>query len=492
MQNAPARLEPDYSWAVRDVVVDDPEGSHPVRVTLENTGINAGETRVVRAKYVVGCDGARSTVRQAIGGKLHGDAAHQAWGVMDILANTDFPDVRQKCLIASAGEGNILVLPREGGYLFRLYVELDKLNPDERVSNRALQADDIIAAANRILRPYTLDVKQVVWWSVYEIGHRLTDRFDDAAQDRAPRIFTAGDACHTHSPKAGQGMNVSMQDSFNLGWKLIHVLRGQADADLLRTYSTERWAEAKRLIDTDHAWARIMSAPPGQSELDGGALPRFAQAFIENLEFTGGNAVHYQPSRLTGGSDHQALAHGLTIGKRFHSAPVVRVADAMQMQLGHVAQADARWRFYAFAGRDGIAQGGALWRLADWLGSDASSPVVRYTPQRADVDGLIDLRAIVQGAFGSLSDAALPPLLRPQKGRFGLEDHEKLFCTDHKGQGDIYAMRGIDRDQGCMVVVRPDQYVAHVLPLGDHAGLAAFFGGVFMTPGQSGPEAPAP
>ena len=109
--------------------------------------------------------------------------------------------MRQKCLIASQSEGNVLILPREGGYLFRMYVELDKLNPDERVANRNLTQHDMIAAANRIMAPYTIDVKEVVWWSIYEIGHRLTDRFDDVTEgaDRNPRVFTAGDACHTHS-----------------------------------------------------------------------------------------------------------------------------------------------------------------------------------------------------------------------------------------------------------------------------------------------------
>ncbi len=153
MQNAPARLEPDYSWAVKDLAIDATTEDYPVTVTLENTGINAGEVTTVRANYVVGCDGARSKVREAIGGTLQGGAAHQAWGVMDILANTDFPDARQKCLITSAQEGNLLILPREGGYLFRMYVELDKLNKDERVSSRNFTAEHMIGAANRILRP---------------------------------------------------------------------------------------------------------------------------------------------------------------------------------------------------------------------------------------------------------------------------------------------------------------------------------------------------
>lgn len=486
MKNAPARLEPDYNWAVKDVVVDTTSDDYPITATLEDTGVNWGETRTVRAKYVVGCDGARSNVRNAIGGKLHGDAAHQAWGVMDILANTDFPDVRQKCLITSAKEGNLLILPREGGYLFRIYVELDKLNPEERVASRNFTQEDMIAAAKRIIKPYTLDVKEVVWWSIYEIGHRLTDRFDDVpeqeAENRTPRVFTAGDACHTHSPKAGQGMNVSMQDTFNLGWKLAHVLLGHSDARLLHSYSAERHQEAKRLVETDRQWAQIMSAPPGESELDQGSEPRFVQAFKENLEFTGGLAVKYNNSAIIGPSTHQALATGQEIGRRFHSAPVVRLSDAKQMQLGHLALADGCWRLYAFAGHnDSSRPGSAIHKLADWLEKDPASPVVRYTGNNTDIDGLIDFRAVFQQTFDKLAYEDMPSLLKPVKGRLGLQDHEKIFCVDHKGQGNIFDMRGISQQTGCMILVRPDQYIAHILPLDAYDELSTFCNGIFIS-----------
>ncbi|MGH1416438.1 MAG: FAD-dependent monooxygenase [Pelagimonas sp.] len=478
MDNAPARLVPDYNLALKDLSIDTSTEDHPVTVTLEDTGVNWGETTTIRANYVVGCDGARSKTRKAIGGKLMGDAAHQAWGVMDILANTDFPDIRQKCLITSANHGNVLILPREGGYLFRMYVELDKLGDDERVSERGFSQDDMIATAKRIMNPYTIDVKEVVWWSIYEIGHRMTDRFDDVDKglDRDPRVFTAGDACHTHSPKAGQGMNVSMQDTFNLGWKLAHVLQGRAKASLLRSYSAERWAEAKRLVDTDHEWARIMSAPPGTSDLDNGDEPRFMRAFKENLEFTGGLAVQYDESALIGPPTHQALATGEEIGRRFHSAPVVRAADAMQMQLGHAAEADGRWRLYAFAGKDDTA----LRNLANWLEKDPNSPVVKHTGSDEDIDAVIDLRAVFQKTFDQLDYENMPPLLKPQTGKLGLIDFEKVFCLDHKGAGDIYDMRGIDREAGCLIVVRPDQYIAHVLPLDHYDDLATFFAGILL------------
>jgi phenol 2-monooxygenase len=484
MKNAPSRLEPDYGWEVVELSIDPDTDDHPVTVTLKDaTGVHWWETRTIRANYVVGCDGAHSAVRKSIGRELHGDTAHQAWGVMDILANTDFPDVRQKCLVSSANEGNILILPREGGYIFRLYVELDKLRPDEKAAQKKLTQHDMIAAANRILRPYTLDVKEVVWWSIYDIGHSITDRFDDVPDgvDRNPRVFIAGDACHTHSPKAGQGMNVSMQDTFNLGWKLIHVLSGRADPSLLRSYTQERLTEAKRLVETDHQWSRVMSAPTTQAERDGTQEPRIIRQFKDNLAFTGGTAVKYDTSYLFAAGQYQALATGEEIGRRFHSAPVVRVSDVKQMHLGHVAQADARWRIYAFAkNSDSSTPGSAIHQLADWLETNPSSPLVKHRHRGDDIDAVIDFRAVFQQTFDELAYEQMPSLLKPKTGKLGLQDHEKVFCVDHKGEGDIFEMRGIDRSRGCMVVVRPDQYVAHVLPLDGVDELAAFFAGVLL------------
>jgi phenol 2-monooxygenase len=117
MRNSPSRLEPDYSLRLAGLDIDPAAADYPVTATLERLepGRN-GELLEVRARYVVGCDGARSAVRTAIGRELTGDSANQAWGVMDVLLDTDFPDIRCKTLIQSAGEGNIIIIPREGGY----------------------------------------------------------------------------------------------------------------------------------------------------------------------------------------------------------------------------------------------------------------------------------------------------------------------------------------------------------------------------------------
>ena len=486
MRRSPSRLEPDYGLEVVEVAAGD-SGDRPVTVRLRPTDTTRADAEVtVRAKYVVGCDGARSVVRQSIGRELHGDTANHAWGVMDMLAVTDFPDIRLKTAIKSSG-GNILLIPREGGYLVRLYVDLGQVDADDRAAVRAMQPEQVIAIARRVLQPYTLDVKELVWFSVYEVGQRLTDKFDDVPAElvgaRTPRVFIAGDACHTHSAKAGQGMNVSMQDAFNLGWKLAAVLEGRSPESLLHTYSAERQAIAQELIDFDKEWSAILASPPPDA---GGVDPAEVQkSFVRSGRYTAGLATRYATSSLGGAATHQHLADGFTIGMRFHSASVIRLADAKPVQLGHAARADGRWRLYAFADTAGPGDPASRLRaLCEHLEQSPDSPIRRYTPAGADVDSVFDVRAVFQQHHRDLALADLPSLLLPRKGRYGLVDYEKAFTPDSRGD-DIFDLRRVARDHGALVVVRPDQYVAHVLPLDAHAELAAFFAPLLIDPGAA-------
>jgi phenol 2-monooxygenase len=488
MRRSAAKLEPYYARrviAVQRAASGDPVASPRTTATLERLDPgHEGKVETVQARYVVGCDGARSTVRAAIGRELHGDSANHAWGVMDVLAVTDFPDIRCKCLIRSAHEGTMLIIPREGGYLFRLYVELTQLEVGERVASRNFTAEELIAKARRIFNPYKFEAKEIPWWSVYEIGQRLTDKFDDVPQEevasRLPSVFIAGDACHTHSPKAGQGMNVSMQDAFNLGWKIAYVLQERCAPSLLHTYSAERRTVAKELIDFDREWAAMLAS---SNEEGGGPDPEETRSyFVRHGHYTAGTATHYGPSLLTGERTHQHLAEGFVVGQRFHSAPVIRLADAKLLQLGHAGKADGRFRIYIFAASsDPTESGSTVRRLCEFLAEDQKSPVRKYTRRGEDVDSVIDIRAVFQQAHRELAIEAMPALLLPRKGRYGLRDYEKMFCPDVKNGNDIFAMRGIDRDAGCMVVVRPDQYVAQVLPLDGYEQLASYFDG-FMLP----------
>lgn len=151
------------------------------------------------------------------------------------------------------------------------------------------------------------------------------------------------------------------------------------------------------------------------------------------------------------------------------------------MQLGHTVEADNRWRVFAFAGAGDQGQpGGGISALCKFLETSAASPVLRHTGEGVDADAVIDVRAVFQQGFRDLEHGAMPRLLRPHKGIYRLCDYEKVFCANLKSGEDIFEMRQIDRDHGCVVIVRPDQYVAHVLLLSAHDALTAFFAGVLL------------
>lgn len=483
MERSPSRLTPFYGLHASDIEIDTSgSADFPVKVTLQHMKAlqKTGELSAIRAKYVVGCDGARSATRSAIGRELVGEATSESWGVMDVLAVTDFPDIRLKCAIHSEGQGNILVIPREGGYMVRLYIELNEVS-DRVLDNRSITPEKLAEVANRIMYPYTIEVKDVGWWSVYEVGQSLCGKFDDVPAEkmasRLPRVFIAGDACHIHSAKAGQGMNVAMADAWNLGWKLGSVLQGTAKSALLHTYSKERRAIAKELIDFDREFSKRFSGRAANSANGGGDRvdpEEFQQYFITQGRFTAGVATRYAASMITAETKFQHLAEGFPIGMRFHSAPVIRLADAKPVHLGHVARADGAWRVYIFADRGDPADPKSRAReLCQFLASDAS-PVKGFTPAGAEPDSVIDVRAIFQQGHRDLAVDQMPTILLPRKGKFGLIDYEKIFCPDPNAD-DIFDLRGVNRETGCMVVVRPDQYVSHVLPLHEHEALINFF-----------------
>ncbi|MDN5609468.1 MAG: FAD-binding monooxygenase [Brevibacterium aurantiacum] len=480
-KQSPGRIEPDYGIEFVDLTIDEDSASkHPVSVTVRyTTGERAGEERTIRAGYVIGCDGARSGVRRSIGRTMTGDQANHAWGVMDVLANSDFPDIRTKCAISSK-HGNILHIPREGGHLFRMYVDLGEVPEDDARKVRQTSVAEIIDRANAIIKPYSIDVKNVAWHSVYEVGHRLTDAFDDTDDTTpgspCPRVFITGDACHTHSAKAGQGMNVSMQDGFNISWKLGQVLSGRSSQELLRTYSAERQVTAKNLIDFDKEWSTLMATP--QEELpDETYLQDF---YVKTAEFPAGFMTEYTESMITASTAHQELATGFPVGKRFKSARVQRNCDANYIHLGHRARADGRWRVYVFADAPSPtdATSSKVTELADWLNADPASPLVKYRRAGEDLDSLLELSVIYQQGHTEFSFPDVPTVFRPHVGEFDLEYVEKIYAT-LDGE-DIFEERGISRD-GAVVVVRPDQYVSGIFPLDAHDEIGSFFDGVFVS-----------
>ena len=471
MGRQPSRNAPYYGYEFVDLTIG--EGEYPVEVRLRrSTGEREGEELTVRTKYVVGGDGAHSGVRKAIGATHQGKISYHAWGVVDMVADTDFPDIRTKCIITS-NQGHILHIPREGGYLFRSYVDLGRVPENDDHEVRKTPLEEIVRRLNAIVAPYRIVPKEVAWWSVYEVGHRVTDRFDevglDPDMDREARVFICGDACHTHSAKAGQGMNVSMQDSWNIGWKLAQVLRGYSSHKLLRTYNAERQQIAQDLIDFDLSWSGRMAGNTPDDEC-------IEDFYVRTAEFPAGFMTEYKPSMIISGRARQELATGYPLGKRFKSYEAVRRCDAVPLHIGHQHEADGRWRVYVFADAAAPGEDGPVTDFARWWVEAPDSPAVRHTRPGDDLNTLFDAKVIYRQPHRSYDITDVPAGFRPKNGPFQVEDWNQVWSAV---TGDsIFGARGISED-GAIVVVRPDQYVADIQPLTGTAEIAEFFDGVF-------------
>ncbi|OTB07665.1 hypothetical protein M426DRAFT_317967 [Hypoxylon sp. CI-4A] len=447
-----------------------------------------GDSEIVHAKYVIGCDGARSWTRRTLGFELQGEATDFIWGVLDIIPITDFPDIRMRCAIHSATNGSLMVIPRENK-LVRLYIQLKEVTPDAsgRADKSKITPEIILGAAQKILSPYKIDYEYCDWWTAYQIGQRVGTDFD-----AHKRVFLAGDAVHTHSPKAGQGMNVSMQDTYNLGWKIALVAKGIAKPSILGTYQSERRQIAQDLIDFDHRFSRLFSGRPAKDVMDieGISMEEFKDAFLKGNMFASGLSVNYGPSELvsktpgTPGADvfakRQALATGLPVGMRFNSFKVVSQADARPWHFQEKLKANGRFRIVLFAGNilnptqrervdkfcEALDAPTSFFRTAAAAGSSRDTAVeilTIHSSKRTDTELLRDF----------------PEVLHPYDPHTGW-DYDKVFVDDvsyHEGVGDAYTNYGVNKERGCVVVARPDQYVGWIGELEDFDDLQRYFEG---------------
>uniref|UniRef100_L2G831 FAD monooxygenase n=1 Tax=Colletotrichum fructicola (strain Nara gc5) TaxID=1213859 RepID=L2G831_COLFN len=420
---------------------------------IRKSKARAGDSEIVHAKQ--------------LGFELDGEATDFIWGVMDIIPITDFPDIRMRCAIHSAENGSLMVIPRENK-LVRLYIQLKEISTD--VSGRAdrskITPEIIFGAAQKILSPYKIEYEYCDWWTAYQIGQRVGTTFDAHS-----RVFLAGDAVHTHSPKAGQGMNVSMQDTYNLGWKVALAAKGIAKRSILSTYQSERRRVAQDLID----------------------MEVFKDAFLKGNMFASGLSVNYGPSNLVIKAavavtaeefeKKQALASGLPVGMRFNSFKVLNQACARPWHFQERLKADGRFRVVLFAGNIlDAAQKARVDKFAAAL--DAPENFLRKaTPAGAPIDSVIEVLTIHSAKRTEtelLRD--FPDILHPLDPHFGW-DYNKVYVDDesyHEGFGDAYKNYGVDKQRGCVVAVRPDQYVAWVGELEDFDQLQKYFEGCLV------------
>lgn len=279
-------------------------------------------------------------------------------------------------------------------------------------------------------------------------------------------------------------MNVSLQDGYNIGWKLAYVLRKQAPPELLKTYNIEREKTAADLIEFDRQWTQVFAKKKAQANGDHDAN-YFSDAFIKAGKYTAGLTARYDDSSIISAArSTPSLAKNIEVGMRFPSQQVVRLCDAKAMQIVRAMLADGRWRVVVFAGdiRE-QAKAEKLRGIAAYLDSERG-PVRRFTAKSADIDSFIEPLVVLHGERVKMEQEWIPDYMWPVTGKWKMRDVHKTFVDDdsyNSGHGHAYERWGVDPEVGAVVIVRPDHYVALVTGLDDYDGIGRLFEG-FMLP----------
>ncbi|RAK81588.1 uncharacterized protein BO72DRAFT_516636 [Aspergillus fijiensis CBS 313.89] len=456
--------------------VDD-DTEYPLHVRVKHRHSNVVST--CRTKYLLGADGAGSKTRQLLGfdWETHG-SQDEVWCVADVQLQSDFPDLRRRCAIRAA-QGRMMLIPNalDTNRIYTLLNDEDLRQVAEQPSPKANGVNGINGvngyarysdtALEALLRQrvrdvagtYKMEIKQILWISQYRLQQRIVDQFWDQR-----RVFILGDACHTHSTSAAQGLNTSVADAYNLTWKLALVLQGRAQPSLLSTYALERRQMAQELIDFDVQFSHLFSRKDFREDT------QFQDTYKKAQGFTSGVGQQYQPGPLTRPCeeplviDHLAV-EPLTPGKRLYPIDVYRHLDGTRLNLLNDLPSNGRFHLCAFVGS--AIQDSRLAPLTDYLASSASA-LSRFDAAANPAWGFEDIfyanpqnRGRIVDLFLVHSDSrhevrleSLPAPLPQWKYRV----YEDPQAAGHR-------LLGVDPRVGALALVRPDGFISLVVGL---------------------------
>ncbi|KAL8825948.1 MAG: hypothetical protein Q9191_004102 [Dirinaria sp. TL-2023a] len=477
---------------IRGVTIDRPvrfidfkdgrDQEYPLAAHLKD--LNTGMIEEVPTKYILGCDGAGSNVRGALHIVSDIQDSTDSWAVADTRVSTDFPDVRRRCNIRT-DEANVMLIPHAHG--IRIYTLLSQQDVSALEGSKyggkgytEENEETVIGVLSRrvktALRPYKIDIESVEWVSMYHIAQRVSKTFTGSDG----RVFILGDACHTHSPKAAQGMNVSMGDAYNLTWKLALQLRGLATPGLLETYEIERQHIAKQLIEFDHNVASMFASS------DNLLSKEFHDLYCKNKGFTSGLGYRYPENILVkqqAGIDiDQEALEPLTPGKRLYPIALIKDVSGDRINLVDELPSKGRFHIFVFAGKGGL-QSDQFIQAARFL-SSPPSPLSTYnkpsTPSGRRNDILnepSDDRNIVVDLYLIHMDDHLKVKLADLPDPFSKWQSTLYEDVDGKGHAEL-GLGG----QAAVVVVRPDGYVGLVTSLKSIHDTASYFDAFLQKP----------
>ncbi|KAK5107598.1 hypothetical protein LTR62_000992 [Meristemomyces frigidus] len=491
-------------WRITGFSTDGVDKQYPVEVSIAH--VDGDQQESFRTKYLFSGEGARSFVREQLKvGITHKDPIAHVWGVMDGVVRTNFPDIKMKCTIHSDA-GSIMVIPREAN-MVRLYIQIASSTDADWNPRKTATTEQVQETAKKIMAPYYIEWDRVEWYSVYPIGQGIADRYT-----LDERVFMGGDCCHTHSPKAGQGMNTAFLDAQNLAWKIHHVESGFADRSILKSYESERKLIAENLLNFDSQYAKLFSQrQPSAGEI--GHVSKTAQetgdaeqhedndfikTFKASCEFTSGYGVAYNENVFNWSPSHPAKSPlflsekaGTTTqrpGRILTPATVTRVADANVVHLEQEIPLNGSYRLYLFAGKPSVTKGA----IADFAAGLQKKGSFYQTYQRSDVDN-VPYHEHHNPHSHFFTFATIFAARRPDIEIRSLLPEVLARYFDHVYADDVWDQRvpdakaaahakmGLSETEGGVVVVRPDGYVGCVVKLVEGSGTVDALDGYFAS-----------
>lgn len=458
-----------------------------VKAKVLDTSAGEGNEReyTVNCRYLLGCDGTRTRVRGAAGIDSEGDRTEDKWVRIDgVLKHTTMPKPRSYGAIESPLYGNVLWIPLDHGATRIGFA----LNEERRKLYKELNQEVFIQEAKLSVKPFEIEYERVDWASVYSVGQRVAKNF--WAKES---VFIAGDAAHSHSSGAGQGMNAGMHDSVNLGWKLALVLMGVLKREVLETYELERRPNAQKLIKYDEDISVLVTGrlPKGwvgdENEDPNVVLGRILQ---EAKGFNTGLSIGFEPNVAVSRDDSGEDA-GVVAKRSIIPAPAIPGYRAPDVQLLTPALWESVWlqtltrnlaRFYVliFVGKSAASKDGFMSMKSD-VEKNKNLSTQKALAMGAGTNGVH-----LNGEPSSSSSREWPvefvTILPEKVGNAWFElGTDPLGRVYFAGDRTAYERYGVDPDIGAVFVVRPDGWIGARFDLGSNSpmeGIDAYLGGL--------------
>ncbi|KAF2734884.1 FAD/NAD(P)-binding domain-containing protein [Polyplosphaeria fusca] len=425
----------DAPFALISIETLDTVGPNGYKViaTVEN-----GVTKVkstIKCKYLIGADGGSSSVRRAMDIPFDGSSSADKWVRVDGVIETDLPKPRTYCAIESPTHGNVLWAALDHGATRIGYAFTAERQKAYKEFNEEAAVKEAIAS----VKPFKLSFKQVDWWTIYVVGQRIARSF--FAKDC---VFLAGDACHTHSSGAAQGMNTGMHDAVNLGWKLSLVLQGLAKPELLYTYESERLPNVQKLINYDKDISRLMTMQlPENWTGDPRADPNevLGQIMAEAATFSSGLGIYYEPDSVLNITPKTQLST-VQPGQRAPDVTLHKPATFETTRLQAETPNAAKFYIVIFAGD--VAK--------------TRPSLAAFSNSAADHSWLFD-ESLPVSFISILSGPGGPSAYETLGGMpFGRVFYDQTQCAHER--------YGVNTGTGAVLVLRPDGWVGTVVGLG--------------------------